>query len=297
MTMIEFQQSPRLKKLQAVELDIFKEFKRVCQKHGIRYFAAGGTMLGAARHHGFIPWDDDIDVQMFYKDFRKFEEIAPIEFKHPYSYQSFKTDILVDISPAARIRNSETTGCTKWEFDNIRSTSYNRGIFIDIFVLFPIPDSKQERDIQKKHIDWAYRAIRGWYADKNRQIGLNSSYDNYLSDWEKVSKEYSIEQIKQMYFDFCNVRGDSFKEIGQTSFRTHNSHFMWNKEWFEEAIELPYEDTTITCPHMYDEFLQKQFGDWKTPVFNGAMHEMFLFDTDIPYYKNKALLDQQTSLL
>lgn len=286
-----FQPSPQLKQLQAVELDIFKEFKRVCQKHGIKYYAAGGTLLGAARHKGFIPWDDDIDVQMFWDDFQKFEEIAPKEFKYPYSFQSYKTDILVDISPAARIRNQETTGCTKWEFDNIKKTSYNRGIFIDIFVLFSVPDSEQERFQQRQQIDWAWKAIRGWYADMNHNLGVYSPYDKYIPDWENARKMYSIEQIKQLYFDFCNYKNSSSKEIGQTSFRTHNPHFMWNREWFEDTIELPYEDTTISCPKMYEEFLKKQFGDWETPIINGAMHEMFIYDINIPYYKNPKLTE------
>ena len=295
MAIPDFHPSPELKRLQAIELDLFKEFKRVCQKYGLRYFAAGGTMLGAARHSGFIPWDDDIDVQMYWEDFKVFEEIAQKEFKHPYFYQSFKTDILSDVSPAARIRNTETTGCTKWELDNIRNASYNRGIFIDIFLLFPVPDATDDRVRQKERIDRAWRAIRGWYAFQNKLSGVSSSYDQYLGDWEDAGKRYSIEQLKQLYFEYCDDGGSGSREIGQTSFRTHNPHFMWNREWFEETVELPFEDITITCPKQYDEFLRKQFGDWHTPVFNGSMHEFFIFDTETPYYKNARLAEQMAT--
>ena len=62
---------------------------------------------------------------------------------------------------------------------------------------------------------------------------------------------------------------------------------MWNKEWFEESIELPFEDTTISCPRMYSEILTKSYGDWKTPVFEGAIHEMVVLDVNIPYFEKK----------
>ena len=292
METLNFVTPPDLRLLQEVELDLFKEFKRVCNKYGLRYFAAGGTMLGAARHQGFIPWDDDVDIQMYWEDFKAFERVAALEFKHPYYFQSFKTEPFFDISPAARIRNSATTGCTKWELDNVRSLSYNRGIFIDIFILFPVPDSILERARQKERIEWAWRAIRGWYALQNKQAGVPSPYDKFLGDWETASEQYSIEQIKQLYFDYCDVGSNETKEIGQTSFRTHNPHFMWNREWFEETIELDFEDTTIACPKMFEEFLHKQFGDWRVPVFNGAMHEMYIYDTKIPFDKNHKLMNQ-----
>ena len=108
------------KKLWAVELDLLNEFKRVCKEYGIRYYAVGGTLIGAARHNGFIPWDDDIDVAMMWDDFKKFMEIAPYEFKYPYFFQSYKTDDMTEVSHA-RIRNSMSTGFTQWEHDNIHT--------------------------------------------------------------------------------------------------------------------------------------------------------------------------------
>ena len=79
-----------LRKLQLVELDILKEFLRICKKHHLRYYALGGTLLGAVRHEGFIPWDDDIDVGMPRPDFRRFEKIAEKELPEYLHYCSFK---------------------------------------------------------------------------------------------------------------------------------------------------------------------------------------------------------------
>ena len=115
-----YQVSTESKKLWAVELDLLNEFKRVCKDYGLSYYAVGGTLIGAARHKGFIPWDDDIDVAMMWDDFKKFMEIAPNEFKNPYFFQSYKTDDMTEVSHA-RIRNSMTTGFTQWEHDNIHT--------------------------------------------------------------------------------------------------------------------------------------------------------------------------------
>ena len=84
--------SSDMKNLWAVELDLLNEFIRVCEVYNLRYFAEGGTMIGAVRHNGFIPWDDDIDIVMPREDYCKLEKIAVKEFKFPYFWQTEKTD-------------------------------------------------------------------------------------------------------------------------------------------------------------------------------------------------------------
>ena len=76
------------KKVWAVGLELWERFDEVCKKHGITYYAYYGTLLGAVRHQGFIPWDDDIDVIMFRDEYKRFQEIAPSEFTEPYFFQN-----------------------------------------------------------------------------------------------------------------------------------------------------------------------------------------------------------------
>ena len=83
---------PRLRGLQLVELEILLEVDRVCRENGIEYFLDGGTAVGAVRHGGFIPWDDDVDIGMTRENYEKFLEIAPEKLKNDYFLQTRKTD-------------------------------------------------------------------------------------------------------------------------------------------------------------------------------------------------------------
>ena len=289
MSTITFSPSEELLKLQAIELDLLNVFKSACKKLGLTYYAIGGTLLGAARHKGFIPWDDDMDLAMPWRDFKVLMESGPSEFKPPYCFQCYKHDINADVSPTAKIRNSLTTGCMKWEYDNVKTSSHNKGIFIDIFPLFDIPDDGSTMAIQKMEIEKAWKAIRGWNAVQNNKVGYSSIYEQYIGDWELMSKSYTIEQIKQKYIDACAMVEGVTEEIGLTACRTHYSKLIWKREWFNDVIELAFENTTISCPKYFDEVLTKEYGDWRIPVFNGALHEMFILNTNIPFSENDKL--------
>ena len=284
---VKFTPTRELLELQQAELDILKEFQRVCDRHGIIYYAEGGTLLGAARHKGFIPWDDDVDVQMTWDNYLKLKEVAERELREPFVFQDYTVNEFYDISPMARIRNSRTTGCTKWEFENVQDPAYNKGIFIDIWVLFPIPPA-EHRDKRKQEIDSLWRAIRGWYALQAEQMGKTSPYSKYIPCWQEASGNNTITDLKDRYIEACNWDGE-YDELGMTSFRTFNPDFMWNRIWYEDSVLLPFEDTTIRCPGMYKEILTKSYGDWSVPVFDGSIHEMVVCDVNTPYSENKAL--------
>ena len=119
----------KMKKVWAVELDLLNELLRVCNKYNIKIFASGGTMLGAVRHKGFIPWDDDIDMGMLRKDYDKLCKIANKEFQYPYFFQTNYTDPGT-LRGHAQLRNSNTTSFLQNEGSEY---SFNQGIFIDIF--------------------------------------------------------------------------------------------------------------------------------------------------------------------
>lgn len=141
--------SKQMKEVWAVELDLLSEVLRVCKKHGIGISAVQGTLLGAVRHKGFIPWDDDIDMGMLREDYEKLCEVAPSEFKAPYFFQTEYTDH-GSLRGHAQLRNSETTAILMTEKQ--RFLQFNQGIFIDIFPFDYVVEDKAKRLKEQKHI-------------------------------------------------------------------------------------------------------------------------------------------------
>ena len=120
--------SAKMKRIWAVLLDMYLSFAEVCEKHGLKYFVVGGTLLGAIRHKGFIPWDDDFDVGMLRDDYEEFIKIAAKEINSPLFFQTPYTDPGYFVS-WVKIRNSTTTGISK--ITNHRR--FNQGLYLDIF--------------------------------------------------------------------------------------------------------------------------------------------------------------------
>ena len=120
----------KLRQLQLCELEILDEFVRICEKHCLQYYLVGGTLLGAVRHQGFIPWDDDVDVAMPREDYDRFAEISAGELKPQYFYQCPETDPHYFLT-YAKIRKN---GTEVYE-ERFKDARFHKGVFIDIFPL------------------------------------------------------------------------------------------------------------------------------------------------------------------
>ncbi|WP_254262217.1 LicD family protein, partial [Lactobacillus helveticus] len=169
----DYKISADMKKVWAVELDLFKQLDQICKKHNITYYADGGTLLGAIRHHGFIPWDDDMDFIMLRSDFEKLCKVSS-EFKEPYFFQTEETDP-GSLRCHAQLRNSETTGILNSDLS--KKYPFNQGIFIDIFLLDGVPEDAKERSSFVKSLQKNKWKAREYY-DYNHNFIPNIKVDN-----------------------------------------------------------------------------------------------------------------------
>lgn len=263
------------KKIWAVELAILEKFDQVCKKHCLTYYAFFGTLLGAVRHQGFIPWDDDIDVAMFRDDYEKFQEIAPQEFSDPYFFQSSYNDHR--IWPLSKIRDSRTTAI---EFID---PQLNQGIFIDIFPLDDAPDGNNPtlnniRNIQS--VIW-HTIVDPHTVYENIQQGKTSilSRDVILDllNMDVRQRFKTFESFNLSHFGQSELVNFIMYEI------TNSSRQPFRREWFENVEYLPFETVMIPVPAQYDKILTHFYGDYHQMVRGGSDHENIILEPDISY--------------
>ena len=236
----------------------FKVFNNFCVENDIKYFAAFGSCLGAVRHNGFIPWDDDMDVYMLRSDYEKFLSLKG-QLESGYKI----TDITDGSHPNLFAKFYSTTS-TIWE---LKQFPIIIGPWIDVFPIDEWEDTDESNKLYDKyHKDkWNYRKAlskESWkeiWTDLIKLNGFNwiiklvrkvvfSPFKGYF--YKKLMKD--IENVKAF-------RGSKLKAW------TEVKNEVYEKEWFKEAIYLPFEDMTIPIPCGYDPYLKHRFGDYKTP--------------------------------
>ncbi len=286
--------STQMKEIWAINLDLLNEFMDVCKKYDLQFWADAGTLLGCARHKGFIPWDDDIDLVMPRKDFDKFCKIAKKEFKYPYFFQTEKTDI-GSLKWFAKICNSETTSMFKNFMD--REFTFNQGIAIDIMPLDNIPDDKTERiaffkqlnelqDRARKFANTTYRYV--FHSDKsNKSIKVIKNVmkvffrsiliilripNPYHKKISSMSQKYNHTRCKCFGTNIFKPEPESDKGCLEISD-------------FEETVLLPFEMFELPCPKNYNNVLQNYYGTWNEYVSGGSYHSNVFYDTNNSYKK------------
>lgn len=257
-----YELDPQLQELWQVQLDLLEKFIEVCQRHGFRCWVDSGTLLGAVRHKGFIPWDDDLDVAMPREDYDQLVKIASKEFQHPFFFQSAYTDTDYYRSHA-QLRMDGTAAIRP--SDSFQP--FHQGIFIDIFPIDgQAPDESKMNDALKKN-----RRLLRFLKAKNTDILFSG---RLTLIFRKIKARRAVD--KRGWTTIYAEAEDALRQFKASDCEYVSygvPRFVCKKELFEDTVWLDFEDLKVPSPSRWDEYLRTMYGDnYMTPLKDPTNH-------------------------
>lgn len=241
-----------IKRLQEYQIEMLRTVDRICEKNNIKYYLTWGSALGAIRHGGFIPWDDDIDISMTWDDYKKFEEIAQSELGDKYFYQSQETDKHC-FTTWNKIRINNTTSMEK----HLKHIKCHYGICMDIFPIVGVPNSRFKRLIQRIQV-LIYRVFSYERYLTNKKSEGNTLFRIIYGIFPIKFKEYIMKKTLQHItkydinscYEWVEFLSGNFKEM------------TLKREIFGNGTKVMFEDMETIIPEKYDEYLRHFYKDY-----------------------------------
>lgn len=266
-----------MKRCWAAQMEVIKTVDEICKKNNIDYFIISGTLMGAIRHGGYIPWDDDVDICMLRRDYQKFIKVAPNEVPEGYFIRNMHTD--------PTYRDCFTRFCNGSHIDFTEEFwKMGHGFVctagIDLFPLDYIPDDIKYRDAIREEARLFYSIAR-LYDD---QGGLSDDVKGMIAETEKrygakFDMDGEIPQQALIYMEntFRKVRSFDGKKVHIPLFWMDNVDLGMPARAFEHTIDVSFENTTFKAPYLYDEVLSTMYGNYMKSVRVCDIH-------DYPWY-------------
>lgn len=253
-----------LRQIQVLQLELLEEVDRICQKCKIQYSIIAGTLLGAVRHGGYIPWDDDADVALLRTEYEKFRCVVKTELDTSRFY----------------FQDNRRTKGYRWGYGKLRRKNtlflreyqehmpYPQGIFIDLFPLDGVPDNYLLRSIK----NFECFCVRKILWSKVGQVAEKS----YLKQrWYSLLAKIPERTIWRYYNRMVvNSNRKKTKMVRVLMFPTPNRMYGYYRYWYENTTDIAFEGKTLQGIRDYDSYLRFKFGKYKTlpPVKERKTH-------------------------
>lgn len=244
-----------LRKVQLTELEITKEIGRVCELHHIPYVLYRGTFLGAVRHRGFIPWDDDMDVAMLREDYDRFCQIAPQALGENYCFQNWHTDEHY-AHPFGKVRKRGTLFVEA----KCKPLAEN-GIYVDVYPLDAAPAEEGEKRLLAQKLLHLYRL-------KLMKSGYTPWKEGERTVWKKRIG-YLLYQTAALFFShkqLIDLYEKTFRAVAPSGTVYEQSampvSYYFPESQFRELESYPFEDTVFPGPRDFDTNLSTLYGDY-----------------------------------
>ena len=265
-------------------LDVMKYIDALCRRNNITYFIMGGTALGAVRHGGFIPWDDDLDIFMIPSEYRKFKNAFEKENSDKFVLQEWKTT--PNYLEYSKVRMNGTTFIENVYKDN---KEMHQGIYVDIMILHKVPTNKFIQKVvyyESKFVTLYALSQRNWNPKNYPQkIALNLLKALPCKFLSKIfyKRIYKYDGLSSNYMYSYWITPAKFRSG------------LFEKEFFENPVEIPFEDTYLFGSSKIKEYLTYRYGDYmKLPSEEeqkAAVHAM-IFDTEKDYREYIGKIDE-----
>lgn len=267
-----------LRELQFCQLEILKQIDRVCKSNGIEYFLYGGTLLGAVRHKGFIPWDDDLDIAMMRDDFERFIDVAPYQLPDYLFVQNYKTDDYPFVM--TKVRNSKTTFIEPHLIDK----KINHGVFVDIMIMDNVPDDLKERMKFERKLKRIYYLIHFGRIKKNKsKYAIHKRIASAFLEF--ISRRAPLNTLINKYNELIISYNDITTEcVGHTT-KAVPSKRSYKIDDILPLSTLKFEDDYFPVPRNYDAILCKDYGDYMSLPSEEKQHpnHSYYYNIHEPY--------------
>lgn len=253
-----------LRDLQLCELEIVRAVVKICEKHDLQLYLIGGTFLGAVRHQGFIPWDDDVDLGFSRSDYETFLRVAPQELPEGYQLRYFMTDPTMPWYPAQVVDPSFEIRDTAAQVEKTRSA------WIDLFPLDGMPKGKVKFFFHKYRLLYLRMMLK--FSQFSEVVAVNLKHRPLherilIAVGKHLHLESRLDTHKRMLLiDRCLKKYpyETAKQVinfmGAYKFRE-----LFPKSIYDETAEYPFEGMSLPAPKDYDRVLTQMYGDYMTP--------------------------------